>query len=59
MLEIKSIEENIKKIENNINKFNKENSEKNKYFNSQIKSEFNNKIEENEIDYLLNENKKN
>ena len=48
----------IEKIENNINKFNKENSEKNKYFNSQIKSEFNNKIEENEIDYLLNENKK-
>ena len=33
-------------------------NEKNKYFNSQIKSEFNNKIEENEIDYLLNENKK-
>lgn len=58
LLEIKSIEENIEKIENNINKFNKENSEKNKYFNSQIKSEFNNKIEENEIDYLLNENKK-
>ena len=58
LLEIKSIEENIEKIENNINKFNKENSEKNKYFNSQIKLKFNNKIEENEIDYLLNENKK-
>lgn len=58
LLEIKSIEENIEKIKNNINKINNENSEKNKYFNSQIKSEFNNKIEENEIDYLLNENKK-
>ncbi len=57
LLEIKSKEENIEKIENNINKINNENSEKNKYFNSQIKLEFNNKIEKNEIDDLLNENK--
>lgn len=57
LLEIKSIEENIGKIEDNIKKINKENLENNKYFNSQIKMKFSNKIETNEIDDLLNETK--
>lgn len=57
LLEIKSIEENIGKIEDNIKKINKENSENNKYFNSQINLEFNKEIEEKEINYLLNETK--
>ena len=51
------IKNNIEKIQKNIEKINEEKKEKNNIEKEQIKNEFKNKIDENEIDYLLEENK--
>lgn len=57
LLEIETAENNIKTIEEKINKINLEKIQKNELEKNQIKNEFKNKIDENEIDYLLSENK--
>lgn len=57
LLEIETAENNIKIIEEKINKINLEKIQKNELEKNQIKNEFKNKIDENEIDYLLSENK--
>ena len=57
MLEIETAENNIKTIEEKINKINSEKIQKNELEKNQIKNEFKNKVDENEIDYLLSENK--
>ena len=57
MLEKETAENNIKTIEEKINKINLEKIQKNELEKNQIKNEFKNKIDENEIDYLLSENK--
>ena len=51
------IKNNIEKIQKNIEKINEEKKEKNNIEKAQIKNEFKNEIDENEIDYLLEENK--
>ena len=57
LLEKETAENNIKTIEEKINKINLEKIQKNELEKNQIKNEFKNKIDENEIDYLLSENK--
>ena len=57
LLEKETAENNIKTIEEKINKINLEKTQKNELEKNQIKNEFKNKIDENEIDYLLSENK--
>lgn len=57
LLEIETAENNIKIIEEKINKINSEKIQKNELEKNQIKNEFKNKVDENEIDYLLSENK--
>ncbi len=57
LLEKETTENNIKTIEEKINKINLEKIQKNELEKNQIKNEFKNKIDENEIDYLLSENK--
>lgn len=56
LLEIKTVENNIEKIQENINKINQEKNNKKIINNNLLKNEFNDKIDENEIIYLLNEN---
>ncbi len=56
LLEIKTVENNIEKIQENINKINQEKNNKKIINNNLLKNEFNDKIDENEINYLLNEN---
>ena len=56
LLEIKTVENNIEKIQENINKINQEKNNKKIINNNLIKNEFIDKIDENEINYLLNEN---
>ena len=57
LLEKETAENNIKTIKEKINKINLEKIQKNELEKNQIKNEFKNKIDENEIDYLLSENK--
>lgn len=57
LLEKETAENNIKTIEEKINKINLEKIQRNELEKNQIKNEFKNKIDENEIDYLLSENK--
>ena len=56
LLEIETVENNIEKIQENINKINQEKNNKKIINNNLLKNEFNDKIDENEINYLLNEN---
>ena len=56
LLEIKTVENNIEKIQENINKINQEKNNKKIINNNLLKNEFIDKIDENEINYLLNEN---
>ena len=56
LLEIKTTENNIEKIQENINKINQEKNSTKIIKNNLLKNEFNNKIDENEFIYLLNEN---
>ena len=51
LLEIETAENNIKIIEEKINKINSEKIQKNELEKNQIKNEFKNKVDENEIDY--------
>ena len=55
--EIEIIKNNIEKMESNIKKINAEKAERNNLEKSKIKNEFKNKIDDDEIDYLLNADK--
>lgn len=55
LLEIKTAEENIEKIQKNINELNSEKNNKINSENLDLKNEFKNKIDEDEINYLLYE----
>ena len=54
--EIENIKNNIEQIQKNINKINEEQIKKNNLDNNQIINTYKNKIDKNEIEYLLNEN---
>ena len=57
LTEIEIIQNNINKIQKNIDKKNEENIQKNKIEKNKIKNTYKNEIDENEINYLLEENK--
>ncbi len=56
LTEIEIIQNNINKIQKNIDKKNEENIQKNKIEKNKIKNTYKNEIDENEINYLLEEN---
>ena len=56
LTEIEIIKNNINKIQKNIDKKNEENIKKNKIEKNKIKNTYKNEIDENEINYLLEEN---